>query len=96
MGSVEEYKDRHMERKGDKMAVYDPGQWKYCENITVGQFMEYLKNNVSSDAVLHVCGSSQFYIHVPVDGDMACVDDCDLSDLSEYEGSEPERLGGLE
>ncbi len=74
------------------MIVYDLERWKHCENITTGQLIEYIKNNVSLDAVFHVCGGSQFYIHVSMDGDMVCVDDCALSDLPEYEGSEPDEL----
>lgn len=74
------------------MIVYGPGRWKHCENITTGQLIEYIKNNVSSGALFHVCGDSQFYIHVSMDGDMVCVDDCALSDLPEYEGGEPDEL----
>lgn len=74
------------------MIVYDPERWKHCENITIGQLIEYIKNNVFPDAVFHVCGDSQFYIHVSMDGDMVCVDDCALSDLPEYEGGEPDEL----
>ena len=58
----------------------------------IDKTIEYIKNNVSLDAVFHVCGGSQFYIHVSMDGDMVCVDDCALSDLPEYEGSEPDEL----
>lgn len=74
------------------MIVYDLERWKHCENITIEQIIEYIKNNVSPDAVFHVCGDSQFCIHVSMDGDMVCVDDCALSDLLEYEGGEPSEL----
>lgn len=74
------------------MIVYDPEWWKHCENITIGQLIEYIKNNVSPDAVFRVCGDSQFFIHVSMDGDMVYVDDCALSDMPEYEGGEPDEL----
>lgn len=75
------------------MIVYDPEQWKHCENITARQFLKYMENHVPPDAVFHVCGDSQFYIYVSVDGGMVCVDDCALSGLVEYEGNESGGFG---
>ena len=44
-----------------------------------------MKENIPHDAILHVCGSSQIYLHFSVDRKVFSLDDCALSDLPEYE-----------
>ena len=66
------------------MTKYDPNYWKYGENVTAGQFCEYVKENIPHDAILHVCGSSQIYLHFSADRKVFSLDDCALSDLPEY------------
>mgnify|MGYP003297337155 CR=1 FL=1 len=72
--------------------MFEPKCWKHCENITVKQFCDYLKNNVPGDALLFVCGSEHMYIHMEADGSVVSIDDNSLSDLPEYEESELQEL----
>lgn len=34
------------------MIEYDPSFWKYGENVTAGEFCEYLKENIPHDAII--------------------------------------------
>ena len=72
--------------------MYDPKYWKRCEGITVKQFCEYLMANIPPDAMMNVCGNDQIYMHLEKDGSDFSVDNCALSDWSEYEDLEPEGL----
>ena len=48
-------------------------------DATVGGFCRYLLENVPADAVFHVGGISQFYLHIDSNNRIASVDDSDLS-----------------
>lgn len=61
-------------------------QWKYGDNITVGELCSYLKENVPADALFCVCGSERIYFHMEKDKRIFSVDDCSLSDMEEYSG----------
>ena len=43
-----------------------------------------MKENIPPDAILHVCGSSQIYLHFSADKKVFSLDDGALSDLPEY------------
>lgn len=70
------------------MNGYDAHYWKCGMNITVGQFCDYVKENIPSDAIFHVCGDSQVYLHFSPEGNAFSVDHDSLSDLPEYEDCE--------
>lgn len=70
------------------MNEYDVNYWKHGMNITVGQFCDYVKKNIPSDAIFHVCGDSQVYLHFSPEGNTLSVDHDSLSDLPEYEDCE--------
>jgi len=70
------------------MSEYDANYWKCGMNITVGQFCDYVKENIPSDAIFHVCGDSQVYMHFSPEGNAFSVDHDSLSDLPEYEDCE--------
>ena len=66
------------------MIKYDPNFWKHGENVTAEEFCEYVKENIPHNAILHVCGSSEIYLHFSVDRRVFSLDNCALSDLPEY------------
>lgn len=68
--------------------MYDPKFWKYCENVTVKQFCEYLQNNIPPDAIMCVCGRSIFHTHLEEDRSVFSVDHDSLFYLDEYENHE--------
>ena len=70
------------------MVKFDSVFWKHGENVTAEEFCEYVKENISPDAILHVCGSSEIYLHFSADRKVFSLDDCALSDLPEYERCE--------
>ena len=70
------------------MTGYDPRFWIYGENITAGQFCEYMKENIPPDAILHVCGSSQIYLHFSADKKVFSLDDGALSEYGNCEVGE--------
>lgn len=72
--------------------MFDPKQWKHCENITIKEFCDYLQNHVPEDALLFVCGDNQVYMHMESDGSIFSIDDNSLSDLLEYDGYEVSEL----
>lgn len=72
--------------------MYNPEARKFVKHITVAQLCQYLVNNVPAGAVVHVCGDGWMYFHQEEDGSIFNIDDSSLSDLSEYENSEPEEL----
>ena len=74
------------------MAGYNPKFWKHGENVTAGEFCEYVKANIPSNAILHVCGNSQVYLHLSADRKVLSLDDCALSDLDEYMNCEVGKL----
>ena len=45
-------------RRLELMNEYDPKYWKHGVNVTVGQFCDYTKKNIPSDAVLYICGDN--------------------------------------
>lgn len=67
------------------MNEYDPKYWKHGVNITVGQFCDYIKKNIPSDAVLYICGDNNVSLHFSPQGNILSVDYDTLSDLPEYE-----------
>lgn len=75
--------------------MYNPEFWKHCENVTVGQFCEYLQNNIPPDAIICVCGSGNIYMHLEEGGGVYSVDDSSLSDLPEYENHDAGELTGV-
>ena len=70
------------------MNEYDANYWKHGRNITAGQFCEYVKEHIPSDAIFHVCGDSQGYLHFSPEGNVFSVDYDSLSDLPEYKDCE--------
>lgn len=74
--------------------MYRPDARKEVQGITVFQLCAYLIENVSVDAIVHVCGEDIFYIHVEEDGSVISMDDNSLSDMPEYDESEPDVLVG--
>lgn len=72
--------------------MYDPKHWKHGINITVGEFYSYLGRNVPADAVIHICGSNQVYLHLSEDGTVFSVDYDSLSELPEYDGCGPTEM----
>ncbi|MDE6053373.1 MAG: hypothetical protein K2G55_06380 [Lachnospiraceae bacterium] len=74
------------------MIGYDPKYWKHGVNVTVGQFCDYVKKNIPSDAVLYICGDNNVYLHYLSESNIFSVDYDDLSDLPEYEGYEAGKL----
>lgn len=72
--------------------MFDRKSWKHGENVTVKQMCDFMQENIPGDAIFCVCGDSQVYTHLEQDGSAFSVDDCSLSDLEEYEDSEPEEL----
>ena len=76
--------------------MYDPKHWVHAENITVGEFCNYLMANVPTEAILCVCGDSQVYMHLEIDGSTFSVDYSSLSDLEEYENYEVRELEELQ
>ena len=72
--------------------MYNPDARKEVRGTTVFQLCAYLIENVSMDAIVHVCGEDIFYLHVEEDGSVLSLDDNSLSDMPEYDGSEPELL----
>ncbi len=74
------------------MDGYDAGYWKHGVNVTAGQFCNYIKTHIPPDAVLHVCGDNQVYLHFSPDGNALSMDHDPLSDLPEYEGCQAEEL----
>lgn len=76
--------------------MYDIEKRRLAINITVSDFCRYLLENVPADAVFHVGGMSQFYLHIDREGRAVSVDDSDLSDYEDYEnyGEHPiDRIG---
>lgn len=67
------------------MNEYDPKYWKHGVNVTVGQFRDYIKKNIPSDAVLYICGDNNVSLHFSPQGNILSVDYDTLSDLPEYE-----------
>ena len=67
------------------MVEYNPEFWKHAENITVGQFCDYVSKHISPDAILHVCGANYVYLHFSPEGNAFSLDYDSLSDLPEYE-----------
>ena len=67
------------------MNEYDPKYWKHGVNVTVGQFCDYTKKNIPSDAVLYICGDNNVSLHFSPQGNILSVDYDTLSDLPEYE-----------
>ena len=74
------------------MNEYDPKYWKHGINVTVGQFCEYVKNNIPSDATICICGDNNVNIHFSPSGNILSVDHDKLSDLPEYDGYEPGKI----
>lgn len=77
--------------------MYDIEKRRLATNITVGDFCKYLLENVSVDAVFHVGGMSQFYLHVDRRNRAVSVDESDLSDdddYADYENCPIEKIGG--
>lgn len=74
--------------------MFNPDARKEVQGITVFQLCAYLIENVSVDAIVHVCGEDIFYIHVEEDGSVISMDDNSLSDMPEYDGSELDVLVG--
>ncbi len=74
--------------------MFNPDARKEVQGITVFQLCAYLIENVSVDAIVHVCGEDIFYIHVEEEGSVISMDDNSLSDMPEYDGSEPDVLVG--
>ena len=86
--------------------MFDPKHWIHAENITVGEFCNYLMANVPTDAILCFCslanvptgkilwvrGDSQVYMHLEADGSTFSVDYSSLSDLDEYADYEVREL----
>ena len=70
------------------MSGYDAAFWKHGENVTVGEFCEYMKENIPYDTILHVCGDNQIYLHYSSGGKAFSLDNCALSELPEYENCE--------
>ncbi|MDE5699573.1 MAG: hypothetical protein K2I96_19555 [Lachnospiraceae bacterium] len=68
------------------MNEYDPKYWKHGVNVTVGQFCDYIKKNIPSDAVLYICGDNNVSLYFSPQGNILSVDYDTLSDLPEYEG----------
>lgn len=68
------------------MNEYDPKYWKHGVNVTVEQFCDYVKKNISSDAVFYICGDNNVSLHFSPQGNILSVDYDTLSDLPEYEG----------
>lgn len=75
------------------MGEYNPQFWKRAENVTVGKFCDYMSKHIPSDAILHVCGAEQIYLHLATDGNALSLDYDSLSDLPEYKDCE---VGELE
>ena len=67
------------------MNEYDPKYWKHGVNVTVGQFCDYTKKNIPSDAVLYICGDNNVSLHFSPQSNILSVDYDTLSDLPEYE-----------
>lgn len=72
--------------------MFDRKHWKYGDDITVGEFCDYLKENVPADAMFCVCGSSRIYLHMEEDKSVFSVDDCSLSDMAEYSGYDVQKI----
>lgn len=68
--------------------MYNPDYKTCCKAVTAEQFCEYLREKVKPDAVMHVCGIDEFYMHVQKDGSVFSVDVDSLDDLQEYEGED--------
>lgn len=68
------------------MNGYDPKYWKNGVNVTVGQFCDYVRENIPPNAVLHICGNNNVNVHYLPEGNIFSVDYDALSDLPEYEG----------
>ena len=47
--------------------MYDKKYWRQGKNVTVGQFMDYIRKNVPEDAVFCVLGNNQIYFHLEED-----------------------------
>lgn len=47
--------------------MFDEKQWKYGDDITVGEFCDHLKDNVPADGTFCVCGSNRIYLHMEED-----------------------------
>lgn len=75
------------------MIEYNPKFWKHGENITIGQFCDYVKGHIPPDAIFHVCGDSQVYLHFSPEGNAFFLDCDSLSDLPEYEDCEVREFG---
>lgn len=74
------------------MTGYNPEFWKRAENITAGQFCDYVSKHIPPNAILHVCGNEQLYLHLSTDGNIFSLDDSALSDLPEYKNQEAGEL----
>ena len=83
--TIEDVLDYKEDEENQTMTEYNPEFWKRAENITVGQFCDYVSKHILPDAVLHVCGEEQLYLHLSTDGNIFSLDDNALSDLLEYE-----------
>lgn len=59
--------------------MYDIEKRRSVIDATVGGFCRYLLENVPADAVFHVGGISQFYLHIDSNNRIVSVDDSDLS-----------------
>lgn len=67
------------------MNEYDSKYWKHGVNVTVGQFCDYIKKNIPSDAVLYICEDNNVSLHFSPQGNILSVDNDTLSDLPAYE-----------
>jgi hypothetical protein len=77
-------------REEDKM--YDSKYWKHGCNVTVRQLYEYMQQNIPDDAIVCIGGSNEIFTHLSTDGSAFSLDFDSLSDLEEYEGSEPSEM----
>ena len=75
------------------MNGYDPKYWKHGVNVTAGQFCDYVKKNISFDAVLYICGNNNVNLHFSSKSNILSVDYDALADLPEYESHDVEEFG---
>ena len=74
------------------MNGYDPKYWKHGVNVTVGQFCDYVKKHIPSDAVFYICGDNNVSLHFSPEDNIFSADYDALSDLPEYEGYEAREI----
>ena len=70
------------------MSEYDAEYWKHGLNITAGQFCDYVKENIPSDAIFYICGNDHVNLHFSSKSNIFSADREDPSDLPEYEDCE--------